>query len=378
MVEACRELFPAGDVWLDLQNVAPRLTAIRQGGVGTRRGALGGPGFGAARPRRPAAAERSGRALLVLAEPTEAGIAEWVLAELAAGDTGVLLLTGSGELAGRLGAVSVPSLERGDRGMSAAGEDSAALPDARFAYDSLPPAMQWRFRALGAFAAGHVDRALAARVLGDDPSEAERGLDELRGCGALEKHGGCENFLPPYVQQHGGWRLAANGEVGAARERHAEAVLEFMGRAEAEHRAGGEGGRAAIDRYAENWAQIAAAWDYLAGRDDFRGRAAADAFLGAAPGLLACVAPPALRAAWLDRALRPAAIPGRGRWEARHLALLAEAQQQLGQGPRRCEARSKRSRSRSRRATLGRCGWPNSSSEGFWRSPGRRQGLSIR
>ena len=324
VVNAASGTFSGGTLWLDLAGVAPRLTVIRQveRQLGIPR--TGDPHLARRVKKLQASLATRGRALFVLAEPADAELARWVTSDLAPAGSAALLLTGDAALAERLSAAEP------DRRAAATDEELTALPDARFCYETLWPALQWRARSLGAFASGPISADLAAQVWGDEAEAAGRALADLCACGLLESRTPASDpFLPVYVQEHAAWRLAVSSEGELVHQRHAEAVLALMGEAEADYRAGGPKGGTAADRFAENWVQIWAAWRYLAGRDDSRGRAAADAFLGAAPHLLALVVPPAVRAAWLAHALRQAAAPGRGRWEARHLAALALAQTEL-------------------------------------------------
>ena len=330
VANATNGAFRGGTLWLDLAGVTPRLTVIRQVERQLGIARSGDPDLARRVRRLHAALAARGRALFVLAEPTDAGLAQWVVSDLMQRGASALLLTGDPSLAERLSAA-----EPRQRG-HAAGDEPAAGPDARFSYETLWPALQWRVRSLGAFAPGPVSALLAAQVWGDEAEAAGQALSDLCACALLEAGGTAnEPALPAYVQEHAASLLAMSPETDLVRQRHAEAVLALIGEAEADYapcgpQAGGPQGVFALDRYAENWAQISAAWRYLAARDDFRGRATADAFLGAAPRLMALVVPPALRAEWLGHALRPAATPGRGRWEARHLVALAHAQTELG------------------------------------------------
>ena len=172
------------------------------------------------------------------------------------GGASALLLTGDSSLAERLSAA-----EPGQRA-PATGDELAPGPDARFCYETLSPALQWRVRSLGAFAPGPIGAPLVAQVWGDEAEAAGQALAGLCACGLLEARGTAnELFLPAYVREDAASRLAMSPEADLVRQRHAEAVLALIGEAEADYaacgpQAGGPQGRYPLDNYAENWSQI--------------------------------------------------------------------------------------------------------------------------
>ena len=189
------------------------------------------------------------------------------------------------------------------------------------------PDIQWRFRSLGAFAPGLIDPRLAAEVWGDSPEDAGRALEWLAASGLVAREPAGDGLTHRLdVRTHA---IAAatlpQAERAGAEQRHAAAVLAGAVESESAYRAGRP------DGFAENWPQVAVAFDRASARNDDGARAWIDALLGSAPSVIASVAPPELRAQWLTQALRPANTPGRRRWEARHLISLAAAQREFGE-----------------------------------------------
>jgi hypothetical protein len=123
--------------WLDLAGVT-RPAVIRQ--VEPWYPATGDSHLARRAKRLQAALGTRGRTLFVLGEPTDAELARWVTSDLAPAGSAALLLTGDAALAERLSAAEP------DRRAAATDEELTALPNARFCYETLWPALQWRAR----------------------------------------------------------------------------------------------------------------------------------------------------------------------------------------------------------------------------------------
>ena len=339
----------AGDaLWLDLGPHSLPATLLAQ----AERYLQMGPSGDADLKRRSAAVRRAlagrGRILAVLDDVVQAGVAAWAAAELLPERASALLLTRDHALSLDLDAVSVPvydlysapsgngaGRDAGDSGEFGRGGHAGwdRLPAS---YGALPADLQWRFRSLGAFASGALDISLVAAVWGDPEDVSEAALAGLASGGLLVTSPAANDAIyraGRTTLSYAARLLDNSPDAATVRQRHAEAVLAAAIAAEEAYRTGGAEGAAASRHFVEIWPQVTAAWEHLLARDDPPARAACDALAGGAPHLFAAHIPSELRGSWLEHALRPAALPGRQRWEARHLAALAAVQRESGDLP---------------------------------------------
>ena len=262
-----------------------------------------------------------GPALIALDSAHDAELPAWLAQRLLPPGGTLLLLTSDPALAAAVGASSVALDDQN-------GSRATRLAALCAAYDALMPDIQWRFRSLGAFAPGLVDPRLAAEVWGDSPEDAGRCSRMAGRCPVWWRAKPAGDWLTHRLDVRTCAIAAAalpQAERAGAQQRHAAAVLARAVESESAYRVGRP------DGFAENWPQVAVAFERASARNDECARAWIDALLGSAPSVIASIAPPELRAQWLTQALRPANTPGRRRWEARHLISLAAAQREFGE-----------------------------------------------
>ncbi len=273
----------------------------------------------AARVRRTLASR--GRILAVIDDAQESHAATWAVDHLLPSGSAALLVTRDRALLRALPATEVAL---------PAGEGTA---QGTRAPETLPRELQWRLARLCAFAAGVLDAHVVAAVWDDDADAARAGLAALAHEGLLAREGdpaAPRYRLEPDAAAEAAALLEASPDRAIVFARHADAVLEALSEAEGAFARGGETTGSALARAIDLWPQVSEARAGATAGETGRSAAWEMALLGSAPLLLALLVPPAQRAAWLERTLRPSIQAGRRRWDARLLPALSEAQLELG------------------------------------------------